>query len=188
MKKAVDAQGMADQEDPKYHLILSKLTERIKELNCLYGISRLVETASSVDEILSGAITLIPKAWQYPAITHARIRLKDKEYASEGFMESKWKQSEVIRVDGEESGKIEVFYGAKRPDRDEGPFMLEERHLIHAIAERLGHSVARVEAGADDYITKPFNYMTLLSRVRAVYRRSNMMPGQAVRALLSVHA
>lgn len=34
-----------------------------------------------------------------------------------------------------------------------------------------------LEAGADDYITKPFNYMTLLSRVRAVHRRATMMPG-----------
>ncbi len=34
-----------------------------------------------------------------------------------------------------------------------------------------------LENGADDYITKPFNYMTLLSRVRAVHRRATMMPG-----------
>lgn len=29
-----------------------------------------------------------------------------------------------------------------------------------------------LESGADDYITKPFNYLTLLSRVKAVLRRS----------------
>jgi two-component system, OmpR family, response regulator VicR len=29
-----------------------------------------------------------------------------------------------------------------------------------------------LETGADDYITKPFNYMTLLARVKAVIRRS----------------
>ncbi len=34
-----------------------------------------------------------------------------------------------------------------------------------------------LETGADDYITKPFNYLTLLSRVRAVHRRATMMPG-----------
>ncbi len=34
-----------------------------------------------------------------------------------------------------------------------------------------------LETGADDYITKPFNYMTLLSRVRAAHRRATMMPG-----------
>ena len=30
-----------------------------------------------------------------------------------------------------------------------------------------------LEAGADDYVTKPFNYLTLLARVRAVLRRTN---------------
>jgi DNA-binding response OmpR family regulator len=33
-----------------------------------------------------------------------------------------------------------------------------------------------LEAGADDYIIKPFNYMTLLARVKAVLRRSEPPP------------
>lgn len=33
-----------------------------------------------------------------------------------------------------------------------------------------------LEFGADDYIIKPFNYLTLLARVKAVLRRSEMLP------------
>jgi len=33
-----------------------------------------------------------------------------------------------------------------------------------------------LEGGADDYIVKPFNYMTLLARVRAVLRRTEAIP------------
>ncbi|OGO40355.1 MAG: hypothetical protein A2147_00895 [Chloroflexi bacterium RBG_16_57_8] len=33
-----------------------------------------------------------------------------------------------------------------------------------------------LEAGADDYVTKPFNYMTLLARVKAVLRRAETPP------------
>jgi DNA-binding response OmpR family regulator len=33
-----------------------------------------------------------------------------------------------------------------------------------------------LEAGADDYIIKPFNYMTLLARIKAVLRRTENIP------------
>lgn len=33
-----------------------------------------------------------------------------------------------------------------------------------------------LELGADDYIIKPFNYLTLLARVKAVLRRTKMLP------------
>jgi two-component system, OmpR family, response regulator VicR len=33
-----------------------------------------------------------------------------------------------------------------------------------------------LEAGADDYVVKPFNYLTLLARVRAVLRRTERIP------------
>jgi DNA-binding response OmpR family regulator len=33
-----------------------------------------------------------------------------------------------------------------------------------------------LETGADDYVTKPFNYMTLLAHVKAVLRRSSPQP------------
>ena len=145
-KKVSNTRGKTNQIDIEYRLVLNRLTERVKELNCLYGISRLVETASSEDEILRGAVSLIPDSWQYPEITHARIRLKEREYVSKDFVESNWKQSEIIHIDGEIRGKIEVFYSEERPEQDEGPFMLEERHLIHAIAERIGHILARVES------------------------------------------
>ncbi len=36
-----------------------------------------------------------------------------------------------------------------------------------------------LEAGADDYIVKPFNYLTLLARVRAVLRRTENIPSSS---------
>lgn len=39
--------------------------------------------------------------------------------------------------------------------------------------------VAGLESGADDYVTKPFNPRELVSRVRAVLRRSEAQPAQA---------
>lgn len=39
-----------------------------------------------------------------------------------------------------------------------------------------------LETGADDYIVKPFNYLTLLSRVKAVLRRTEREPFQSSRS------
>jgi signal transduction histidine kinase len=116
-----------------------KLTERVKELNCLYGITRLVEKRhASVDEILQGVVDLVPPSWQYPEVTCARIKLKHQQFKTVNFRQTMWKQAENIIVNGELFGAIEVFYLEKMPESDEGPFLREERNLIHAIAERLG--------------------------------------------------
>ena len=123
------------------------LGERIKELNCLYGISNLVEKPDiSLVEILQGLVYLIPPSWRYPEITCARIILEDKEYKTENFKETNWKQSSEILVHGKRMGVLEVCYLEERPENDEGPFIKEERDLINAITERLGNIIERMRA------------------------------------------
>jgi PAS domain S-box-containing protein len=126
---------------------MHELQERIKELNCLFGISKLIEQAGlSVPEILQGTVELIPPAWQYPEITCARIVLDDRDFLSQGFREAPWSQSSDVLVQGEPDARIEVHYLEERPERDEGPFLHEERMLLNAIAERLGRTVERIRA------------------------------------------
>jgi two-component system sensor histidine kinase TtrS len=45
-------------------------------------------------------------------------------------------------------GRIEVSYLAKRPERDEGPFLAEERKVIDAVARRLSEVGERLQAEA----------------------------------------
>ncbi len=118
------------------------LLERIKELNCLYGISRLVEKEDiTLDNILQGVVDLIPPAWQYPEVTSARIKLKNKEYKTTNFQPTIWEQIESISVNARKVGTVEVYYMEERPQVYEGPFLKEERDLVHGIAERLGHII-----------------------------------------------
>jgi signal transduction histidine kinase len=63
-----------------------------------------------------------------------------------GFARTAWRQSSPILVQGEPAGEVEVCYQEGRPDRDEGPFLKEERHLINAVADLLGHIVSRRRA------------------------------------------
>jgi len=113
--------------------------ERVKELNCLYGIAYLVEQQDiSPEEILQGIVHLIPPSWQYPEITCARIILQGREWKTNNFRECIWKQSCDIKVHGEPSGILEVYYLKESPEKDEGPFLKEERKLINTIAGLTG--------------------------------------------------
>lgn len=125
------------------------LKERVKELNCLYAISSMVERADiSLEEILQETVNIIPDAWQYPEITCSRIALKDRTYQTENFRDTRWRQSKRIVVAGREIGSLDVCYLQRKPERDEGPFLKEERSLIDVIAERIGEIIERRRAEA----------------------------------------
>jgi signal transduction histidine kinase len=130
-----------------FNKLKNDYVERIKELNCLYGFSKIIETPNiTLDKIFEKTNFLLPKAWQYPEITCSRIILDGKEFRTKNFNECKWKQCASIRVNGEKTGFIEVCYLKEKPNVAEGPFLLEERHLIDAMAARLGRVVERKRA------------------------------------------
>lgn len=123
-----------------------ELQERVKQLNCLYGISHVVETASgSLDTILQETANLLPAAWEHSDVTCARIDMAGREFHTENYAPSKWRQTADIFVRGKHVGAVEVSYLEERPERDEGPFLAEERRLIDAIAERLGRITERLQ-------------------------------------------
>jgi len=116
-----------------------ELGERVKELNCLYGISSLkIIPEITIDEFLAKAIELLPPSWQYPEITTARIIFEGKEFITDNFRESSWKQSAEIKLSRKKAGMIEVFYLKEKPESYEGPFLKEERDLINSLAESIG--------------------------------------------------
>ncbi len=120
-----------------------KLEERIKEINCLYGISKLVEKKHMpLDEIYQGVIDLIPCSWQYPEITCANLTMGNQTFFTGNFRETPWKQSADIAGYGKKKGCLNIYYLEEKPEIFEGPFLEEERSLINAIAERLGHICA----------------------------------------------
>ena len=121
------------------HYQTDELKERVKELDCLYGLTNIVKnTELSIDVALHKILDLIPPAWQYPNITCARITINNKEYKSKNFRETKWSQVSNIILDDKKIGVLEVYYLEKKPQLDEGPFLIEERRLIDAISDLLG--------------------------------------------------
>jgi PAS domain S-box-containing protein len=123
------------------------LNERVKELKCLYGIGRLIETPGmSLEGIFQGAVDLIPTATQYPEVTCARLVLEDRIFATSNFSETRWKLACDVTVHGDREGSLEVYYLEERSERDEGPFLAEEKNLLKTVVERLGRVIERKRA------------------------------------------
>jgi len=145
------------------------LGERMKELRCLYETMNSIRKRSTLEEIFQDVLELIPQSWQYPEITRGKIRFDGKEYVSEPFEESEWKQSSDILVKNEVHGIIEVFYLEEKPEHDEGPFLKEERNLIDGITRNLGEYLERQHAL--NALQKKENQVRLLlnSTAEAIY-------------------
>ena len=115
------------------------LLERQKELQCLHDVSTLRNSPGiSLPELMEGIVMLIPPAWQFPKIAAARIVLEEQTFQSKGFTETPWMLACPFEVNGKLAGRVEVCYLEECPPSDEGPFLIQERHLLNTLAERLG--------------------------------------------------
>ncbi len=134
----------------RYSFTQAALHERIKEMTCLHEMTKMAEIENiSLKEILQKVVEILPPAWQYPEITHARILLDEDFYSTSNFCHSQQKLSSDIVVRGENRGTIEVFYLEKKElqnffSRDK-VFLKEELYLIKAVSQQLALIIERLE-------------------------------------------
>ena len=115
------------------------LDKHVKQLRCLYDIANISGAPDiTLYERYARIANLLLGAWQYPDIACARIMINDREFKTENYRETDWKQSSDIIVHGARVGVVEVGYLEAPPEIDEEPFSKEERLLLDAVAERLG--------------------------------------------------
>lgn len=111
-----------------------------KELTCL---QRLRQIASQEDvelaEILQAAPEVIRSGWGWPDLAQVRIEHEGKVYASEGFVETRWRQSAPLECDGRAVGVVEVAYPDPPPAPE--PFLPKEQQLLDDIAHRLSQTI-----------------------------------------------
>jgi hypothetical protein len=159
LEKEIKQSTDADKEELEQ--VSLRLRERIKELNCLYNISRLGASADfSLDAILQAVIDFIAPAFQYHAITCARIVFDGYEFKTKNFKDTSWKLTHEITVNNEQIGTLEVCYLEERPALDEAPFLKEAKNFISAIAENIAKIVER--EWAEEEIRKHRNHVERL--------------------------
>ena len=113
-----------------FNKLMHDSTERLKELKAINLTSRIIEEGMPVEETLQEICCILPRSWQYPKYTTARIRFEGNTYLSKDFEESTWMQSEPFVTIDNKVGTVEIFYLRPFPDEDEGPFLREERNLL----------------------------------------------------------
>ncbi|MBN2634649.1 MAG: hypothetical protein JXR61_00160 [Prolixibacteraceae bacterium] len=109
--------------------------ERLKELKAINRTSKIIEEGKPVDETLQEICSVLPKSWQYPKFTAARIKFEGKTYSSAEFRDTKWVQKESFVTIDNKKGFIEVYYLKEFQAEDEGPFLYEERNLLINISK-----------------------------------------------------
>jgi len=126
---------------------LHHLGERVKELTALHGTVRILQDRTKpLGEVLSQIAALLPPAWQYPDVAAARIQFNGIMVATPEFRETRWMQQAALSTSSGRRGFIEVAYLQEKPAETEGPFLVEERHLIDSLADSLSSYLTRREA------------------------------------------
>jgi hypothetical protein len=119
--------------------LLRFFREREKELECLYLIEGILkEPGTDLEKVYTGIIDAIPSGWQYPEICQAKICVGSEKYHTPGLIETSWRQRAKIAVNGKNIGEISIYYSKEMPEKDDGPFIRQEKRLLETIADRLG--------------------------------------------------
>ncbi len=119
--------------------LLEELQERAKELHCLYRVHAICSRAEApLEDLFREVVGVLPIGWEHPDQTFVRLVVGTVVYETRDAVPTPWVQSAPIRVQGEEVGRLEVYYRTPFPPADEGPFLKEERRLLDTLAELLG--------------------------------------------------
>jgi signal transduction histidine kinase len=117
------------------------LGERVKELECLYSLSKNADLSSKLEDFLKACPKIIEAGFQYPEHTKATIEIVDKIYGYENgdALEGTDLLSTSISLEGKEIGKLKVHL-KKGLD-----FLKEEENLINEIAIKISHLLEKDE-------------------------------------------
>ncbi len=126
--------------------LIAERKERLKELTCINETTQIIKENRTIEETLVQIVKILPKAWQYPEMTVARIWFEGKDYASPGFREGEWRLSQNFETIDNRKGEIEIYYLKEFPELDEGPFLREERQLIENLASIISNFLNSQEA------------------------------------------
>ncbi len=117
------------------------LKERVKELECLYGVTKEFETSTRIDDALVLCIKLLEAAFQYPEETIVNIEIGKKKF---GLTEIDHRTVRnmiysEINLDEKKYGEIRIYL------KNDLGFLREEQMLIDEIAGKISKLIEKEE-------------------------------------------
>ncbi|MET3979669.1 hypothetical protein ABIB62_002257 [Mucilaginibacter sp. UYP25] len=95
-----------------------QLQERVKELTTIYKVNQLLQQEHlDTDTLLQEIVEALPPGWQYPHVCQARIWFDNKEYKTERYTDSVFKQTADFGLLDGRKGSVEVIYTENTPPR-----------------------------------------------------------------------
>lgn len=128
--------------------LLAAIRERVKELTCTYGLSRLTDGPDALEELLARAAELIPPATQYPEVAVAGIVLDGQSHGETAAQVNAGFRTPLV-IGGAERGWVEVAYTENRPRLGDAVFLPEEVELLATVARQIAGLVERRENRAE---------------------------------------
>lgn len=116
------------------------LQERLKELKCLYELSRIGASASDLPTVLKKTVKILPASMQYPGKALAQLQAGDAVYSSPGFERAEVKISSPILIGRKRYGVVSVGYKQKSSTYK---FLPEEKKLLLTVARELSFIIQR---------------------------------------------
>ena len=124
-----------------------KLQQHLKNLNCLYGLSKIVNRQGvPLEKIFQETVHLIRQAYRYPNSTCVRLTFDGVRYNTENFQKSESSRQVQIKAHEENVGVIEVYHLGGKLENDKDQLLKEEDDLLNAVAEWLGSIAERKKA------------------------------------------
>ena len=119
------------------------LKERVKELNCLYNISRDIEISKSQKEIFEKITYHLKEGFQFPEFVSANLIIDGKTYGKKDNREIYNKLSTDIILNKKKRGEILISL------HTEESFLKEENNLINEISGKISRAIEKNEKNKD---------------------------------------
>ncbi len=110
-----------------------------------------------------------------PECYSCKIKLDGREYKTEDFVETEWKQSSEIESKGMHCGTIDVFCSEGETGSAESPFLKEEEDLLSTIADIVGEAIEHEQA-KESLLEGEEKYRSLVSNISLGVFRSTPGP------------